>query len=133
MADREHRNASRSCLCRYVNCYAHHLRITLHFTMNIDLKLICYLNHLQRLKYLNTSNSRTDEWTFYRAILRQHCSEDGPAGRAKCSWGRPVRGDEIVSIGDKEIRRMTRVECVETLKGWYNRCHFGKNLHLHLN
>ena len=48
---------------------------------------------------------------------RQHCSEDGPAGRARCSWGSPVRGDEIVSIGDREVGRMTRVECVKTLRG----------------
>ena len=52
-----------------------------------------------------------------KRLFIQCCSPESPAARAKCSWGGIVEGDQILSIGGQEIRKLTRLECVKALKG----------------
>merc|ERR1711892_308104 len=51
-----------------------------------------------------------------KRLFIQCCSPESPAARAKCSWGGIVEGDQILSIGGQEIRKLTRLECVKALK-----------------
>lgn len=59
-----------------------------------------------------------------KRLFIQCCSPESPAARATCSWGGIVEGDQILSIGGQEIRKLTRLECVKALKG--NKSHILK-------
>ena len=41
-----------------------------------------------------------------------------PAARTKCTWPEGLKaGDEILSISGKNIKKLTRLDCVRALKG----------------
>ena len=52
-----------------------------------------------------------------KRLFIQCCSPLSPAARATCSWGGISEGDQILSIGGQEIKKLTRLECVKALKG----------------
>ena len=47
----------------------------------------------------------------------QCCSPSSPASRAACSWGGIVEGDQVLAISAREVRALTRLDCVKALKG----------------
>ena len=49
--------------------------------------------------------------------LPQCCSPSSPASRAACSWGGIVEGDQVLAISAREVRALTRLDCVKALKG----------------
>merc|ERR1712013_803627 len=51
-----------------------------------------------------------------KRLFIQCCSPLSPAARATCSWGGISEGDQILSIGGQEIKKLTRLECVKALK-----------------
>ncbi|XP_050742595.1 uncharacterized protein LOC108035064 isoform X3 [Drosophila biarmipes] len=46
----------------------------------------------------------------------QSCAADSPASKVATSWGNLREGDEIVSIDGRDVREMTRIDCVRGLK-----------------
>lgn len=49
-------------------------------------------------------------------LFIQSCAPDSPASRTRCSWGPLVPGDEILEIDGVEVKDMTRIDCVRSLK-----------------
>lgn len=49
-------------------------------------------------------------------LLIQSCAADSPASRTVVSWGHFAPGDEILQIDGVPVSRMTRMECVRSLK-----------------
>lgn len=49
-------------------------------------------------------------------LLIQSCAADSPASRTTVSWGHFAPGDEILEIDGVPVSRMTRMECVRSLK-----------------
>lgn len=49
-------------------------------------------------------------------LLIQSCAPDSPASRTVVSWGHFAPGDEILEIDGMPVSRMTRMECVRSLK-----------------
>ncbi|XP_054277629.1 PDZ domain-containing protein 2 [Macrosteles quadrilineatus] len=49
-------------------------------------------------------------------LFIQSCAPDSPASRTRCSWGPLVPGDEILEIDGVEVKSMTRIDCVRSLK-----------------
>lgn len=49
-------------------------------------------------------------------LLIQSCAPDSPASRTVVSWGHFAPGDEILEIDGVPVSRMTRMECVRSLK-----------------
>lgn len=46
----------------------------------------------------------------------QSCAADSPASKVATSWGNLREGDEIVQIDGRDVREMTRIDCVRGLK-----------------
>ncbi|KAH8261268.1 hypothetical protein KR044_006081, partial [Drosophila immigrans] len=46
----------------------------------------------------------------------QSCASDSPASKVATSWGHLREGDEILSIDERQVAQMTRIECVRCLK-----------------
>ncbi|KAM8708493.1 hypothetical protein ACLKA7_015468 [Drosophila subpalustris] len=46
----------------------------------------------------------------------QSCATDSPASKVATSWGHLREGDEILSIDDRKVSEMTRIDCVRCLK-----------------
>ncbi|KAH8378772.1 hypothetical protein KR009_001223, partial [Drosophila setifemur] len=46
----------------------------------------------------------------------QSCAADSPASKVATTWGCLREGDEIVSIDGRDVREMTRIDCVRGLK-----------------
>ncbi|XP_065721067.2 uncharacterized protein bbg isoform X2 [Drosophila suzukii] len=46
----------------------------------------------------------------------QSCATDSPASKVATGWGNLREGDEIVSIDGRDVREMTRIDCVRGLK-----------------
>ncbi|EDX10437.1 GD12619 [Drosophila simulans] len=46
----------------------------------------------------------------------QSCAADSPASKVATSWGNLREGDEIVSIDGRDVRELTRIDCVRGLK-----------------
>jgi len=46
----------------------------------------------------------------------QSCAADSPASKVATGWGNLREGDEIVSIDGRDVREMTRIDCVRGLK-----------------
>lgn len=49
-------------------------------------------------------------------LFIQSCAPDSPASRTRCSWGPLMPGDEILEIDGVEVKSMTRIDCVRSLK-----------------
>lgn len=49
-------------------------------------------------------------------LFIQSCAADSPASRAQTSWGHLREGDEIVEIDGRPVVKLTRLECVRSLK-----------------
>ena len=60
--------------------------------------------------------SRANE--FVRHLFVQCTATSSPAARTKCTWQGGLRaGDEILMISSKNVKKLTRLECVRALKG----------------
>ncbi|KAH8405052.1 hypothetical protein KR222_006998 [Zaprionus bogoriensis] len=46
----------------------------------------------------------------------QSCAADSPASKVATSWGHLREGDEILSIDERQVQQMTRIDCVRCLK-----------------
>uniref|UniRef100_A0A336M5Q9 CSON010496 protein n=1 Tax=Culicoides sonorensis TaxID=179676 RepID=A0A336M5Q9_CULSO len=49
-------------------------------------------------------------------LFIQSCTPNSPASRVKASWGLLKEGDEILEINGMDVRQLTRMQCVQTLK-----------------
>ena len=59
--------------------------------------------------------SRATEYV--RHLYVQCTAVSSPAAKTKCTCGGLRAGDEILSISGKNVKRLTRLECVRVLKG----------------
>lgn len=49
-------------------------------------------------------------------LFIQSCTANSPASRVKASWGVLKEGDEILEINEMDVRKLTRMQCVQSLK-----------------
>lgn len=49
-------------------------------------------------------------------LFIQSCTANSPASRVKASWGVLKEGDEILEINGMDVRKLTRMQCVQSLK-----------------
>ena len=55
-----------------------------------------------------------------RHLYVQCTAESSPAAKTKCTWPGGLRaGDEILLISGKNVKKLTRLDCVRALKGNY--------------
>ena len=53
-----------------------------------------------------------------RHLYVQCTAESSPAAKTKCTWPGGLRaGDEILLISGKNVKKLTRLDCVRALKG----------------
>ena len=53
-----------------------------------------------------------------RHLFVQCTAVSSPAAKTKCTWPGGLRaGDEILSISGKNVKKLTRLDCVRALKG----------------
>ena len=62
-----------------------------------------------------------------RHLYVQCTAVSSPAAKTKCTWPGGLRaGDEILSISGKNVKKLTRLDCVRALKGIMSRISFTK-------
>jgi C-terminal processing protease CtpA/Prc len=60
--------------------------------------------------------SRANEYV--KHLFVQSTAVSSPAAKTKCTWPEGLRaGDEILSISGKNIKKLTKLDCVRALKG----------------
>ena len=60
--------------------------------------------------------SRANEYV--RHLFVQCTAVSSPAAKTKCTWPGGLRaGDEILAISGKNVKKLTRLDCVRALKG----------------
>lgn len=51
-----------------------------------------------------------------KRLFIQSCAPDSPASRATTTWGHLVEGDEILEIDSVPVKKLSRIDCVRSLK-----------------